>query len=116
MSGPITSWSGDDLRNLLLLVAAWLLIGLAGMLRPRSLRFVAHLLFPLGALACLGVALMAGAFLATGHTTQVLILPLGLPNLPFHLRLDALSSFFLLLLGLAGTGISVFAAGYFRSG
>ena len=32
------------------------------------------------------------------------------------LRLDALSGFFLLLLGLAGAGISTFAAGYFRSG
>jgi formate hydrogenlyase subunit 3/multisubunit Na+/H+ antiporter MnhD subunit len=46
----------------------------------------------------------------------MLVLPLGLPDLPFHIRLDALSSFFLLLLGLAGTGISTFAAGYFRSG
>lgn len=43
-------------------------------------------------------------------------LPLGLPDLPFHIRLDALSGFFLLLLGLAGAGISTFAAGYFRSG
>jgi hydrogenase-4 component B len=116
MYGPITSWSGDDLRNLLLFVAVWLIVGLAGMLHPRSLRYVAHLLFPLGTLACLGVALVAGSFLATGHTTQLLILPLGLPNLPFHLRLDALSAFFLLLLGLAGAGISIFAAGYFRSG
>ena len=30
------------------------------------------------------------------------MLPLGLPDLPFHLRLDALSAFFLLLLGAAG--------------
>ena len=29
------------------------------------------------------------------------VLPLGLPDLPFHLRLDALSAFFLLLLGAA---------------
>jgi len=43
-------------------------------------------------------------------------LPLGLPDLPFHVRLDALSAFFLLILGLAGAGISTFAAGYFRSG
>ena len=44
------------------------------------------------------------------------MLPLGLPDLPFHLRLDALSGFFLLLLGAAGAGISIFAAGYFRAG
>jgi hypothetical protein len=29
------------------------------------------------------------------------VLPLGLPDLPFHLRLDSLSAFFLLLLGAA---------------
>ena len=46
----------------------------------------------------------------------MMILPLGLPDLPFHLRLDALSGFFLLILGVAGAGISTFAAGYFRSG
>jgi formate hydrogenlyase subunit 3/multisubunit Na+/H+ antiporter MnhD subunit len=60
--------------------------------------------------------LLAGTFLISGHTVEVLTLPLGLPDLPFHVRLDALSAFFLLILGLAGSGISTFAAGYFRSG
>jgi len=55
-------------------------------------------------------------FIVTGHAPEALELPLGLPDLPFHLRLDMLSSFFLLLLGLAGVGISTFAAGYFREG
>ena len=94
------------------------------MLRPRGLRYVAHWLFPLGALVALGIALTAGRFLAAapmtpqaaGMAAQTQILPLGLPDLPFHLRLDALSGFFLFLLGLAGAGISTFAAGYFRSG
>lgn len=40
---------------------------------------------------------------------------MGLPDLPFHLRLDSLSAFFLLLLGAAGAAISWFAAGYFRA-
>ncbi len=43
------------------------------------------------------------------------MLPLGLPDLPFHLRLDALSAFFLLLLGAPRPGISLFSAGYFRA-
>ncbi len=116
MSGLVAIGAGHALRDLLLFVSVLVALGIAGLFRPHSLRYVAHLLFPLGALACLGVALLAGIFLATGHTAQVLVLPLGLPNLPFHLRLDALSAFFLLLLGLAGTGISIFAAGYFRSG
>ncbi len=59
---------------------------------------------------------VAGIFLATGQAPQSLVLPLGLPDLPFHTRLDPLSAYFLLVLGLAGTGISTFAAGYFRSG
>ncbi|HEY5310788.1 MAG TPA: hydrogenase 4 subunit B, partial [Casimicrobiaceae bacterium] len=46
---------------------------------------------------------------------QTAILPLGLPDLPFHLRLDAMSAFFLLLLGAATTAISIFSAGYFRT-
>lgn len=108
--------SANELRWLLLLVVCWAAFGAAGLVRPRSVRYVAHVLFPLGALACIGVALLAGTFLAMGLSPQVLILPLGLPDLPFHLRLDALSSFFLLMLGLAGAGISIFAAGYFRSG
>lgn len=101
---------------MLLVVAAWVALGFAGLLRPRSVRFVARLLFPIGALACVGIALLAGLFLTSGHATQTLILPVGLPDLPFHLRLDALSAFFLLLLGVAGAGISTFAAGYFRAG
>jgi formate hydrogenlyase subunit 3/multisubunit Na+/H+ antiporter MnhD subunit len=78
--------------------------------------FVAHVLFPLGALAAVGVAFLGAIALLAGHSPQILLLPLGLPNLPFHARLDTLSAFFLLLLGLAGAGISTFAAGYFRSG
>src|SRR5664279_4424470 len=93
-----------------------MILGLLGWFRPHSIRYVARVLFPIGALMCVGVAALAGIFLATGHAPEVLVLPLGLPDLPFHLRLDALSSFFLFLLGLAGAGISTFAAGYFRSG
>ena len=44
------------------------------------------------------------------------VLALGLPDLPFHMRLDALSAFFLVLLGGASAGISIYSAGYFRQG
>ena len=116
LSGFAPASIAHQLNSMLLVVAVWVALGFAGLLRPRSIRFVARLLFPLGALACVGIALLAGAFLAFGHATQILILPVGLPDLPFHLRLDALSAFFLLLLGVAGAGISTFAAGYFRAG
>jgi hydrogenase-4 component B len=116
LSNVASAFLTHQLNSMLLVVIVWIALGSIGLLRPRSIRFVARLLFPLGALACVGIALLAGAFLAYGHATQVLILPAGLPDLPFHLRLDALSAFFLLLLGVAGAGISTFAAGYFRAG
>ena len=105
-----------DLSWTLILVLGWLLLGAIGLLRPHSLRFVARGLFPAGALMALGVALLGGVALLAGHSPQAMALPLGLPDLPLHVRLDALSGFFLLLMGVAGAGISIFAAGYFRSG
>ncbi len=98
------------------LLAAWVAIGLIGLPTPRGGRFVARILFPIGAFVCVAVATVAAIFLLTGQPPQQIILPLGLPDLPFHLRLDALSAFFLLLLGASGAGISIFSAGYFRAG
>ena len=79
-------------------IAAWLAIGAIGLARPRDLRVV-RVLFPLG--AAVAVAQVGIAFVALGQSPETSVLPLGLPDLPFHLRLDALSAFFLLLLGSA---------------
>ena len=95
-------------------VTAWLLLGIAGAVRPRQFGFVAHVLFP--ASAAVSLVLAGFAVGAIPAPPQVAILPLGLPGLPFHLRLDALSSFFLAILALASAGISIFGAGYFRTG
>ena len=94
-------------------IVAWLAIGALGLLRPRSIRYVGRLLFPVG--AGVGLVLAMLGMLAIGDPAQTIILPLGLPGLPFHLRLDALSAFFLLLLGAVAAGISIFSAGYFRA-
>ena len=112
----MTQVATHALRLLLSFVANWFAIGLIGLPTPRGGRFVARVLFPLGALICVAVAAIAAIFLLTGQAPQQIILPLGLPDLPFHLRLDALSAFFLLLLGTSGAGISIFSAGYFRAG
>jgi len=98
----------------LLVVVAWLVIGVLGVFALRRFKFVAIVLFPLGglfSLLLLGVALSA---VVSGP--QVAVLPIGLPQLPFHLRLDSLSSFFLLVIGGVSAGVSTFAAGYFRKG
>jgi hydrogenase-4 component B len=108
------SGATSAIDGILLVVAAWLSIGFAGLLAPRSFRLVAHILFPVSAL--LGLALAGMGLAALPGAPQTLILPIGLPGLPFHLRLDALSAFFLLVLGLVSGGVTVFAGGYFRAG
>ena len=96
------------------LIALWGLIGLAGLVRPMSLRLVARTLFPLGALC--GAALAAVAVLSLAAPPEQAILAVGLPDLPMHVRRDALTSVFLFLLGGGSAGICIFAAGYFRHG
>lgn len=96
------------------LLGLWVVIGFLGLLRPASLRLVAHVLFPLG--AAVGVAIAATAALTIAQPADQWVLAIGLPDLPVHLRRDALSSVFLFLLGAASAGISLFGAGYFRRG
>ncbi|TCJ20240.1 hydrogenase 4 subunit B [Parasulfuritortus cantonensis] len=95
------------------IVLYWLLLAGAGLACRRHARLVTGLLFPLGALGALAMAAvgLAGLALPAGH----FVLPIGLPDLPFHLRLDALSGVFLALLGAAAFGVTVYGAGYFRS-
>ncbi|MEO8417443.1 MAG: proton-conducting transporter membrane subunit, partial [Methylophilaceae bacterium] len=89
---------------------AWLALGVLGLLTPR--RWIIGVLFPAGALVAL---LLAAAGMWRLQTdSQTIVLPLGLPDLPFHLRLDALSAFLLVLLGSVSFGIALYCAGYFR--
>jgi formate hydrogenlyase subunit 3/multisubunit Na+/H+ antiporter MnhD subunit len=97
---------------ILLAAACWLAIGVVGLGFPRRFTLISRVLFPLSAVCSLALAGFALRGLA--GEVQVRILPLGLPDLPFHLRLDALSAFFLFLLGAASAGISIYAAGYLR--
>ena len=108
------SYEFNSLTLCLLLLATWGIVGLVGLARPLSIAFVGRTLFPLGALV--GVALALVAVAGLGRSAEHLVLPIGLPNLPAHLRLDGLSCVFLVLLGATSAGISVFAAGYFRRG
>ena len=91
---------------------AWLAIGLAGLIPAGNAALARRWLFPLG--AAVGLALAALGARAAWLPPATLVLPLGLPDLPFHLRLDPLAAFFLLLLGGVGAGISIYASGYFR--
>lgn len=107
--------NGPPLNWVLWVIAVWIGIGFLGIVALRRFGVVAKVFFPLGGVV--GVALAwASARALTSGTAETATLPIGLPQLQFHLRLDQLSSFFLLILGIASVGISLFSAGYFRNG
>lgn len=102
------------LTVILLLLTVWLFIGIGGAFLWSDVERVARYLFPAGALV--GVLLGLAALVAINRPPELMVLPIGLPQLPVHLRLDALSAVFLFVLGMVGAGVSVFASGYFRHG
>ena len=102
------------LDGMMLVALGWLALGVAGMFALHRLEFVAHWLFPAGGV--LGLALAALCAAALPGPAQTAVLPIGLPGLPLHLRLDGLAAYFLLVIGAASAGISFFASGYFRKG
>ncbi|HLE67018.1 MAG TPA: hydrogenase 4 subunit B [Burkholderiales bacterium] len=104
MSSPLVSSLG--------VAVCWLAIGLLGLAPAGNAFFARRLAFPLGALA--GLALAAFGLQGLWMPAEQMTLPLGLPDLPFHLRLDGLSGFFLMLLGTVSAGVTVYATGYFR--
>src|SRR5438876_7131737 len=101
------SASIQALDAILACLVAWLAIGIAGIVALRNFRVVARILFPISAV--LSIVLAALALGALPGAAQSAVLGIGLPDLPFHLRLDALSAFFLVLLGLARAGLSIYA-------
>ncbi|OGT88596.1 MAG: hydrogenase 4 subunit B [Gammaproteobacteria bacterium RIFOXYA12_FULL_61_12] len=94
------------------IVLLWLVLAFAGLIFQRRPHLITHLIIPLGALGALGMALIGAAGLV--EPVSRFVLPIGLPDLPFHLRLDALSAFFLILLGGAAFGVTLYASGYLR--
>ncbi|MFM0033596.1 hydrogenase 4 subunit B [Paraburkholderia strydomiana] len=102
------------IHYVLLVIAGWLIVSVLGLASLRRTRVVAHGLFPVGAV--FGLILFGLGLTGVFAGPQETILPLGLPDLPFHLRLDGLSAYFLAVLGVVSTGVSAFSAGYFRKG
>src|SRR6266403_2018015 len=103
-----------DLDTILTVIAIWVGIGVVALVALRRTRFVAHGLFPISALMSLALAAVAlhGLFVPPQST----VLRLGLPGLPFHLRMDSLSAYFLAVIGATSAGPSIFSAGYVRKG
>jgi len=111
MTDTMTSLSPDLVHWAWGGVLFWLCLGFAALFLQRA-RGLLGLIFPLGAL---GALFMAGVGVAAVlGTASAIVLPIGLPDLPFHLRLDALAGFFLTLLGGAAFGVTLYAWGYFK--
>jgi len=103
----------SPLSGSLLVAAAWFAIAVLSLVPSGNAFFARKFAFPLGTVA--GLALAAAGLQAIWLAApEQMPLPLGLPDLPFHLRLDPLAGFFLMLLGSVSAGVSIYAAGYFR--
>lgn len=113
MTNGFSSYFADPVQWAWAGVMFWLVLGFASLLLQRAPHLLTRLVFPLGALGALFIAGVGVAGLLL--PASAVILPIGLPDLPFHLRLDALSAFFMVLLGGAAFGITVYASGYFKS-
>src|SRR5262245_1692046 len=93
-------------------VAALLAVALLATVlqRRRGASYLVYLVCFIVCVALLGVA--CSQLLAAAHPAPTMALPIGLPWIGAHFRIDALSAFFLLVTNLGGAGASLFAIGY----
>ncbi|MBI5468309.1 MAG: hydrogenase 4 subunit B [Deltaproteobacteria bacterium] len=61
------------------------------------------------------IAVFAGYAAVTGGGVESLVLPIGLPDLPFYLRFDPLSGFFVTIVALLGFMVSIYSIGYVKA-
>lgn len=103
-----------DAQAMLLPVAALLLIAVATVLIARS-RAALGLVYPAILIACAAALILAlRAVLAGDAAVAETVLPLGLPWLGAHFRVDALSALFLVVINLGGAAASLYGIGYGR--
>ena len=95
---------------------AWMILALFALAFAgiATARLVVGRLLVYGGCLVLCAGFLCSGLIALATPVQHLVLPLGLPWIGTHLRLDALSGFFLTLVGLGGGGASLFALGYGR--
>jgi hydrogenase-4 component B len=76
-------------------------------------RLLSNFTFIVAATASL-LSAIAGASAVWSGQTQKIQLLMGLPDLPFHLRLDPLAGFFLTVIGLLAFFVSIYSIGYIK--
>jgi formate hydrogenlyase subunit 3/multisubunit Na+/H+ antiporter MnhD subunit len=100
---------------LVVLLGAAALLGLAVIgAAARSPSLTRHAVYGGSAALCTGLLAVGLDRLLVGGASQEIVLPLGLPWLGAHFRLDALSAAFLIVVNLGSAVVSVFAIGYGR--
>lgn len=90
-----------------------LLLVLLSALFRQSQRFLISASFFLAAIASL-LSVIAGVWAVGSGITNKVVLLIGLPDLPFHLRLDPLAGFFLTVIGLLSFFVSIYSIGYVK--
>ena len=105
MIGPI-DLAGSAVILLLVLTVLAMFLG-------RSQRLLIAAGFSLSAAASL-LATAAGGWAVGGNIINRAVMSIGLPDLPFHLRLDPLAGFFLTVVGLLSFFVSIYSLGYVR--
>lgn len=101
------TWAGAAVA----LALASALLSLFTKWAPSLLRRVIMPLFGLAGVA----AVIAGLIALLNHGVYRTELPLGLPWLPWQVRLDALSGFFLCVIGVIAAAVGLYGIGYIRS-
>jgi hydrogenase-4 component B len=101
------------LRGLMWCVAALLAVGAAAIPAARRRRANAAVYGAALSISSVGLIIAAASLLGSG-LPGTLVLPLGLPWLGAHFRLDALAAFFLVVVNLGGAGASLYGLGYGR--
>ena len=94
---------------------AFLLVMAATGVAARRLPWASAIVYGGTATACFVIVAWAAAALASGGASQAWVLPIGLPWTGMHLRVDALSALFLLVVNFGGITASLFGWGYGRA-
>jgi hydrogenase-4 component B len=99
---------------ILICVAGLLATGVCAIVLARS-KFATPIVYGAACTASTAALVIALAqVIAAPHETPAVILPLGLPWLGAHFRIDALSALFLVIVNLGGAAASLYGIGYGR--
>src|SRR5918995_2497278 len=95
-------------------VALFVAIGIFAVVRSRAPDATIRVYAASGTLSAILLLLALHHLLFAGAAPPSVVLPLGLPWMGAHFRLDALSAFFLAVINLGGAAASLYGLGYGR--